>query len=517
MSTNAIPNSLSASAFINETVSRNTLIHVENGRAGYKTTGSKCLDMFSVLSRGSPEAKVTQMFKDAYAENPELALKVMMNYRDRHGKQEKDIPRIMMKVLKDKCPSTYMANLLLFLENGYLKDLLVLSTETECIRRQCKRNIAKGIEAKVFAALLKADREALKKNEPISLAGKWAPRQQGKYSDMALEIASAMHDSNNVKERNNQTKLKMYRKEYCSPLNAKLNTLERNLSAKNYDAIKMEHIPATALKKTKKALAQQMPEKYREFLDRCKTGKVQMKTTGVQPHELVDDIMGGDATAEIQLNKIIDNLKTTGMFNDTLPLCDVSGSMAGVPMQVSVMLGYIVSQLQSNEFKDKVITFSQSPELVEINGRTTADKLRCLKNISWGMNTDFVKAFRMLLNVAKHSRIRDENMVKRIIVFTDMQFDQANHANQPYETAHVEISRMYEQAGLTLPQIVYWNLRDSVVSIPVKSDKPGVALMNGFSREMLKIFMECGDVTPYDIMMKAVDKYSVVNLGEQMA
>ena len=503
-----LPNSSCVSDLINANLQIESIFmrEGENGRLGYKTTGSRCLDLFSVLSRGSSDDKVAKMFKNAYEENQQVALKIMMNYRDKNGKQEKDIPRTMMKVLKDNCPSTYMANLLLFVENGYLKDLLVLGEGTT-------KNIADGIEAKVFAALLKADMEALKKNEPISLAGKWAPRQQSKYADMALEIASHLTSAHDV-----NTKRKIYRKKYCSPLNAKLNTLEVNLSAKDYDAIHMEHIPATALKKTKKALEKNMPEKYAAFLNDCKDGKVTMKTTGIQPHELGDEIMRGDATAEIQLGEIVKKLKETGMFQDTLPLCDVSGSMSGVPMQVSVMLGYIVSQLQNGVFKDKVITFSKDPQLVKLTGATTADKLRSLKNIPWGMNTDFIKAFEMLLKMAKTNRIREENMVKRILVFTDMQFDVADRSstNQKYETAHDEIARMYHAEGFELPQIIYWNLRDSIVSVPVQSGTPGVALMNGFSSEMLKIFMETGEITPYDIMMRAVDKYKVVALGEKM-
>lgn len=505
-----IPNSRAVSAILDEQVSeQKTMLNIqlgENGMPGYNTTGNSCLDLFSLLSRGSPEEKIVNLFKNAYLENQELALKIMMNYRDRDGKQEKDISRTMMKYLKQTCPATYIANLLNFIEMGYLKDLIILGEQTN--------HSLDDIEAKVFANLLRADVEALKKNEPISLAGKWAPREKSKFDVMAEKIAFFFQDCP-LKKSDTQRK-KIYRK-HCSALNAKLNTLERNLSSKNYDAIKIEAIPATALKKTKKALEQHMPEKYKDFLQKCQDGKIAVKTQGIQPHELGNAIEQNDPMAEVQLNEIVRKLKESGVFQDTLPLCDVSGSMSGVPMQVSVMMGYIVSQLQNNMFKDKVITFSQNPTLVSIVGSTTAEKLKCLERIDWGMNTDFIKAFEMILEMAKKSALSNESMVKQIIVFTDMQFDQASTCKtEQYATAHQHLVQMYAQEGYSIPKIIYWNLRDATVSVPVKSNVPGVALMNGFSSEMLKIFMESGEITPYDIMLKAVDKYEVVALGEKM-
>lgn len=505
----SIPNSSSVEELITANIRSNpvNLQEGENGRLGYKTTGSKCLDMFSTLSRGSASDKVIEMFIAAYNENQEIALKIMMNYRDRDAKQEKDIPREMMKVLKRKCPATYMANLLHFVDNGYLKDLCELALDTREVN-----NISNGIEAKIFAALLSADKEAFDKNEPLSLAGKWAPRQQGKHSFLANQIANNLP---NTDGKTLKQMLKIYRKEYCSPLNARLNTFEVNMSSKDYEKIKIEQIPATALKKTKKALLTRMPEKYAEYLNRCRTGQVKMKVTGVQPHELKSSIMAGDESSEIALNEIIRKLRETGLFENTLPVCDVSGSMSGIPMEVSVSLGFIVSQLQNDEFRNKVITFSHDPQLVELVGETTAKKLMSLHNVPWGMNTDFIKVFKMLLENAKQNKINEEKMVKKIIVFTDMQFDQATNGKH-YRTAHDEIKQMYEKEGFTLPQIVYWNLRDSIVSMPVDMNTPGVALMNGFSSNMLRVFMGEEEMTPYDVMMKSIDKYAVAALGEQI-
>lgn len=498
------------------------MIEGENGMYSYTSTGNKNLDFFSKLARNSSSETIIEMFKNAYNEDKVTALQIMMNYRDRNGKQEKNIGRVIMSYLKEHCPYTYCLNLLLFVENGYIKDLSELYSMKPNVN-----NIADGIEANIYSKLLEHDKQVFEENEKnqISLAAKWAPRENSKYPGLAKEIASILTPNGNLSKQ-----LKVYRKSYLTPLNKKLNTLERNLSSKEYENIKIEQIPGTALKKTKKGLIRNMPEKYEEFLNKCRTGEVKMKTTGIQPHELIREIESGNETSEIQLNQIIENLRESGVFENTLPVSDVSGSMSGIPMEVSVALGFVLSQLQNDEFKDKLITFSGNPTLHNLTGNTTKDKLSSIRRMDWGGNTDFIKMFEMLLQDAITRRITEDKMVKQIIVFTDMEFDCAhapncnyshydsrvNQNSTKYNTGYEIIKRKYEENGLTLPKIVFWNLRDSTTSFPVRQDTPGVALMNGFSSEMLKLFMEDGEITPLEIMKKAICKYNVINLNEEI-
>lgn len=496
------------------------MIEGDNGMYSYKSTGNKNLDFFSKLSRNSSSETIIEMFKNAYNEDKVTALQIMMNYRDRNGKQEKNIGRVIMSYLKEHCPHTYCLNLLLFIENGYIKDLSELY-----LMKPNVNNIANGIEADIYSKLLENDKKVFENNkdDQISLTAKWAPRENSKYSNLAKEIASKLTPNSSLSKQ-----LKVYRKCYLTPLNKKLNTLEMNLSSKEYENIKIEQIPATALKKTKKALIKNMPEKYQEFLNKCKTGQVKIKTTGIQPHELISEIEIGNETSEMLLNQIIKNLKKSGVFKNTIPVSDVSGSMGGIPMEVSVALGFVLSQLQNDEFKNKLITFSENPVLHNLTGNTTKEKLNSIRKMNWGANTDFIKMFEMLLQDAITRKITEDKMIKQVIVFTDMEFDCAhapnyaglyNEKNQnlnKYETGYEIIKKKYEEHGLSLPKIIFWNLRDSKTSFPVRQDTPGVALMNGFSSEMLKIFMEDGEITPLEIMKKTISKYNVINLNEEI-
>jgi hypothetical protein len=490
---------------------RAQMIEGENGRYAYTTTGNKNLDFFSKLARTSTKDEITRYFTAAYNEDKVTALQILMNYRDRNGKQEKNIGRVIMAFMKEHCPYTYMVNLLIFIENGYIKDLSELNLMTQNIENMT--NQLNEIEADIYSKLLVADRTAFDGNEQISLAAKWAPRQQSKYDKLAKMIARKLPE---MEDKNTKQQLKEYRKFYLSPLNQKLNTLERNMTSKDYEKITIEHVPATALKKSKKAIERNMPEKYQEYLTKCRSGEVKMKTTGIQPHELVREIEANNEASELQLNEIIRKLRESGIFENTLPVSDVSGSMSGVPMEVSVALGYVLSQLQNDEFKDKLITFSTNPQLHQLQGTTTKEKLNSIRRMDWAGGTDFIKVFEMLLADAKTRHITEAQMVKKIIVFTDMEFNSASGGAKKYETAFEEIKAMYESEGLTLPQIIFWNLRASTTSFPVRQDTPGVALMNGFSSEMLKIFMDDGEITPIEIMKKAISKYNVINLNEEI-
>ena len=62
----------------------------------------------------------------------------------------------------------------------------------------------------------------------------------------------------------------------------------------------------------------------------------------------------------------------------------------------------------------------------------------------------------------------------------------------------------YEAAGYKLPQVVFWNLCASDLlgqkSTPVQFNEKGVALVSGFSGQLLKLFMEKpGDVDAWKV------------------
>ncbi|XP_074564475.1 uncharacterized protein LOC141821009 [Curcuma longa] len=173
-------------------------------------------------------------------------------------------------------------------------------------------------------------------------------------------------------------------------------------------------------------------------------------------------------------------------------------------MEVCIALGLLVSELSEYPWKGRVITFSRTPQLHQIEGDSLTEKIAFMRTMDWGMNTDFQKVFDNILAVAVEGNLPPEAMVRRMFVFSDMEFDKAS-AN-PWETDYEAVCRKFREAGYgeAVPEVVFWNLRDSR-STPVPSSQKGVALVSGFSKNLLKMFLEGdGILTPLAVMETAI-------------
>jgi hypothetical protein len=477
----------------------------ENGGAAFSSTGSACLDFFTRYVRGTSQEDIINMFVKAYGESPYIALKILFNGRDciGDGKQEKLITFYIMNYLKRWKPKTYVKNLIGFTKIGCFKDLLQLDLMTKLAPiNPAQNDLLLDIELQLMAAILKDDLVKLSAGESVSLMAKWAPTERCEF-DLKTRAAHRLSKILGCKD------MKEYRKKYLTPLRAKIDVLERLESARRWDEIKFEKVPATAMKKQKAAFQKHCSEGFMKYLSNVVAGRAKMNSKGIQPHDLV---MNPDETANAQWIALVVRLSSAGVFKSCLPWCDVSDSMQGIPMFVSIAMGILMSSLTEGRFKDRVLTFSEVPQWHTIVGTTLAEKVASLSQANWGASTNFIGAFEMILDEAFKYELTQEQMPKKIIVFTDMQFNAAHQGD--YKTAYEIISAKYSAAGYKIPQLVFWNLRDSKVAFPVQKDTPGVALMSGYSAEMLKMFMDDEDMTPYSMMMKALKPYEVFVVDE---
>jgi hypothetical protein len=183
----------------------------------------------------------------------------------------------------------------------------------------------------------------------------------------------------------------------------------------------------------------------------------------------------------------------------------VSRSMHGTPMEVSVALGLLVSELGEKPWKGKVITFSEEPQLHVIQGGDLKSKTKFVRNMVDWMNIDFQKVFDCILDVAVNGNLKEDQMIKKIVVFSDMEFVKAS-ANY-WETDYQAITRKYREKGFgsAVPRIVFWNLRNSRVTPVLAARKGGVTLVSGFSKNLLKLFLDNeGEISPEEAMEAAI-------------
>ena len=129
---------------------------------------------------------------------------------------------------------------------------------------------------------------------------------------------------------------------------------------------------------------------------------------------------------------------------------------------------------------------------------------------NWGMSTDLVRAMDKILKTAKNGNVPQEEMPEMLLIMSDMQFNQCARFD---DSAMKMIARKFEAAGYELPKIVFWNL-NAADNVPVKYDTSGVALISGFSPQIM-VSVLGGDTekfTPEAIMMKTIgiERYDLV-------
>ncbi|XP_071692469.1 uncharacterized protein [Rutidosis leptorrhynchoides] len=374
----------------------------------------------------------------------------------------------------------------------------------------------------LFADLLRSDIEFLVNGKPnkISLAAKWCPSIDSMFDRSTLlceSIAKRVFprdeytEYDGVEEAHYAYRVRdRLRKQILVPLRKALELPEIYTGENQWGLIPYERVASVAMEIYKEQFLKHDKTRFEEYLQKVKSGKAKIASGARLPHQIISSLYdyNGGQVAELQWKRMVDDMLKEGKLNNCIAICDVSGSMTwdgGLPMEVCVALGVLVSELSEEPWKGKVITFSANPTLQMVKGDDLRSKIQSIKRLHWEMNTDFQKVFDLILEVAVNAKLSGKDMIKRVFVFSDMEFDQAS--KNPWETDYQVIKRKFTEKGYgdSVPEIVFWNLRDSSAT-PVASKEKGVALVSGFSKNALKLFMK-GDVeslTPEGVMERAI-------------
>ena len=171
-------------------------------------------------------------------------------------------------------------------------------------------------------------------------------------------------------------------------------------------------------------------------------------------------------------------------------------------MDVAIALGMYVAERNESAFKNEFITFDTTPKMVKIVGNTLQERYAFTKHADWGGSTNFVRTFDLILAKAKMAKLSQDDMPTKVIVFSDMEFNEADRSGS---TAFQNIQEKFEAAGYAMPQMVFWNLNARPGNNPVKADTSGTALVSGLSPSILTALFG-GDLDPVSVMLNAVQK-----------
>ncbi|QRV87398.1 hypothetical protein RhiJN_15416 [Ceratobasidium sp. AG-Ba] len=391
-----------------------------------------------------------------------------------------------------------------------------------------------------------SDEEAFRLKFELTSASKWAPSLEGfhdRTTNIATAIALVMHArghmpdlslslSGELTQENAQTLRGYYRRWIISPLRRFTDVTEVKMAGNNWDKIDYRHVPSECMKNNKGHFFKHDEKRLTDYLADVATGKSKISGATLLPHDLLIEALKATQAApsgdkhtpeaavkaeiarrlgesnkqiiEAQWNSLLDRMRESGALDNSLALVDVSGSMGSIgylpekksphvqPIFPAVALGILLAQLAKPPFKDMFITFSATPELLTLKPGGLAEQARWMIGTDWGMNTNYEAVFlKLLLPTAVENKVKPEDMVKRLFVFSDMQFDesQTGDSDGGWETTHDRIVKAYKEAGYEMPEIVYWNLQGGTTK-PVTKDTPGTALLTGFSANMMKLFMD---------------------------
>jgi hypothetical protein len=182
-----------------------------------------------------------------------------------------------------------------------------------------------------------------------------------------------------------------------------------------------------------------------------------------------------------------------------LPVCDVSGSMLGLPMEISVSLGVYLSERNKGLFKDAFITFSEDPKLQYLTGNVI-ERFNQLNRAEWGMSTNLQAVFDLVLNKAIENRLSQSDLPETILIISDMEFNSACRNRTNFEV----IQDKFEAAGYKMPKLAFWNVNGREGNVPVSADTKDVALISGASPAIVKNVLAGKDFTPKGIMLETL-------------
>jgi hypothetical protein len=194
-----------------------------------------------------------------------------------------------------------------------------------------------------------------------------------------------------------------------------------------------------------------------------------------------------------------ETVKSGTAFGKMVPLCDFSGSMDGIPKLVSLALGILISEINHPSFRDHIMTFDEKPTWYRFRkGDCLFEKLASVHDIGQGLNTDFYKACRLIIDKMVASRVPIGKEPTDLLVLTDMGWDAASTVREranPWKSQVQVIREEFAEAGRTLypgtagwtmPRIIVWNLRGEFKDFQAKAADEGVLTISGWSPSVLK-------------------------------
>lgn len=487
------------SEFLNALKDEANYTTTENGAKTHISTQSDCLDLFATIGalRDADDLEVLDRFYKAFAEDRDMAMKILFYARDiRGGLGERKVFRTILKDLAEKHPAVVEKNIPYISEYGRWDDLLCL------FYGKCDAPVLEFINDR----FTKDIRAYLMGNDAnISLLAKWLPSIN---TSSKQTVADAYHI---IRARNMSAA--SYRK-MVAILRKHLKIIENNLREKDY-TFDYSKQPSKAMLKYRKAFIRNDRVRYDEYLSNVAAGKATMHTGTLYPYDIVKTCL---VSSEYYVGTILSEQERKSLDvtwnalddftngSNSMVILDGSGSMYGSygssmrPIDVAMSLAIYFAEHTTGAFHNHFITFSSRPQIVEIKGNDIFDKVDYCRRFNDCSNTDLQRTFELLLKTAVENHISQSELPETLYIISDMEFDCCTHASL---TNFQYVKKIFNDAGYKLPNVVFWNVCSRNQQQPVTKNEQGVALVSGASPRVFQMVIN-GETDPYEYMKSVI-------------
>jgi hypothetical protein len=473
--------------FVEAMLIENNYKLTENGALALRSTMSDLVDAFGVIGaiRDRPQAEVERIFSKAFNTDKLLAWKMAFHARNiRGGLGERHTFRVILHWMAMQYPETVEKNLGNVAQFGRWDDLYTL--------------VGTPVEEAAFAFMLKqvkADGNAMKAGEPISLLGKWlksintsseASRKLGKLTAKHFGLTHST-----------------YRK-MLSSLRAYLKVVEVYMSKGEWTGIDYSAVPSKAMMNYRKAFARHDETGFSAFMDNVEKGEVEIKASTLYPYDIVQKILNRSEVSrvlEAQWKALPNYVEGEAPI---LIMADTSDSMTWHnnkrALATSVGLAIYFAERNTGPFADCFVTFSSRPDFVQLKGETLGQKVGNVPCIA--QSTDIWAAMRLILKAGLKHGLAQADMPSALIIISDMEFD---NGTRGHGTFHKEVKAEFNAAGYELPRIVYWNVEARQNTFHAQANEQGVQFASGHSPSVFKSILENVEVTAFELMVNTLN------------
>lgn len=432
-----------------------------NGAVSNASTFDASLDFFA---KAGDQKEMLDAFLKSYQEDKTTAARILFWSRDcRGGAGAKANFHACMRYLQENEPEVFSKLFKFIPEYGYWRDIFAKLTPSE--------------------ELVEFVSETIMNDVSHSLCAKFMPRK-GAWFGLVRKF------------------LGISAKELRKVLVAKTQVVEQLMCQGRWSEINFAGVPSRASMLYASAFRRQDEKRYSQYLEDVLNGKTHINASVLFPCDVFHMWNSRAESSDViaRWNALPNYME--GCTERILPLVDVSGSMYGKPIEVSVSLGAYISEKNEGEFKDVVLTFETSPHFAKLDSsKSICDRFKEIMNLGWDNSTNLQAAFDLILSRAIAAKVPASQMPTKLLIISDMQFDEATGMNTNLEV----IREKYRASGYDMPGIIFWNVNGKAGEVPATMNDFNVGLVSGYSPAIMQAILQAKVLSPVELMRSVID------------